>query len=67
MKKFKVEIDVDTADKVFDVVLKSQYKGLSPNILGVPLFSNDKEENQREFDKLREAFKLIADYNGVKL
>ncbi len=67
MEKITVEIDYDGALDVFLEVLKSQYKDLSPNIGSVPMFSMDKEENQREFDKLEEAFKLVADYNGVKL
>ena len=67
MEKIKVEIDYDGALDVFLGVLKSQYKDLSPSIGGCPMYSYDKEENQREFDKLEEAFKLVADYNGVKL
>lgn len=63
----KVEIDYDSGLCIFGVVLKSQYGDLSPNIGGCPMYSYDKDENQREFDKLKEAFKLVADYNGVKL
>ena len=67
MDKILVEIDYDGALDVFLEVLKSQYGFLSPTAGGVPMYSYDKEENQREFDKLKEAFKLVADYNGVKL
>ena len=63
----KVEIDEETAHNILCVVLKSQYLDLSPNIGGCPMYSFDKEENQREFDKLKEAYQLVADYNGVKL
>jgi len=67
MDKILVEIDYDGALDVFLGVLKSQYGDLSPNIGGCPMYSYENEENQREFDKLKEAFKLVADYNGVKL
>jgi hypothetical protein len=63
----KVEIDYDSGLSIFGVVLKQQYLDLSPNIGGCPLFSNDKEENQREFDKLKQGFEAVAEYNGVKL
>ena len=67
MEKITVEIDIETADKVFNAVLKSQYGGLSPNIGGCPLFSMDEKENQKQYRELKKAFKLVADYNGVKL
>jgi hypothetical protein len=67
MEKIIVEIDIETAERVFNAVLKHQYLGLSTDIGKCPMFSMDKEENQREFDKLKEAFKLVADYNGVRL
>jgi len=63
----KVEIDYDSASRIFGVVLKQQYLGLSPNIGGCPMYSYDKEENQREFDKLKQGFEAVAEYNGVKL
>ena len=63
----KIEIDYETANNVFCSVLKEQYQGLSPYIGRVPMFSGDKEENKRECKRYRDAFKLIAEYNGVKL
>ena len=63
----KIEIDYDHALVVFHSVLKEQYKGLSPSIGRVPMFSNDKEENKRECKRYKDAFKLVAEYNGVKL
>ena len=67
MDKILVEIDIETADKVFNAVLKSQYLGLSPTYGGSPLFSMDKEENKREYQRYKEAFKLVAEYNGIDL
>ena len=67
MDKILVEIDYDGALDVFLEVLKSQYGDLSPNIGGCPMYSYDKEENQREFDKLKQGFEAVAEYNGVKL
>jgi len=67
MEKLTVQLDYEGALDVFLVVLEAQYKDLSPNIGDCPMYSFDKEKNQREFDKLEEAFKLVADYNGVKL
>jgi VCBS repeat-containing protein len=61
----KVEIDIETGERVFNAVLKSQYGDLSPNIGGCPMYSYDKEENQREFDKLKEAYHLVMEYNGI--
>jgi hypothetical protein len=67
MEKIIVEIDIETADKVFNAVLKSQYKGLSLNIRGCPMFAMDEKENQRQYRAYKKAFKLVAEYNGVKL
>ena len=61
----KVDIDIDTAENVFCVVLKQQYDGLSPDIGGCPLFSVDKEQNELQYQELKKAFKLVMDYNGV--
>ena len=63
----KVEIDYDSASRIFGVVLKQQYLDLSPTYVGSPLFSMDKEENKREYQRYKEAFKLVADYNGIAL
>jgi hypothetical protein len=63
----KVEIDYDSGLFIFGVVLKQQYLDLSPNIGGCPMYSYDKEENKREFDKLKQGFEAVAEYNGVKL
>jgi len=63
----KVEIDYDSASRIFGVVLKQQYLGLSPTYGGSPLFSMDKEENKREYQRYKEAFKLVAEYNGIDL
>lgn len=65
MDKITVEIDYDGALDIFLGVLKSQYGDLSPNIGGCPMYSYDKEENQREFDKLKEAYHLVMEYNGI--
>lgn len=65
MDKILVEIDYDGALDVFLVVLKSQYGGLYSESRGVPMYSFDKEENQREFDKLKEAYHLVMEYNGI--
>ena len=62
----KVEIDLDTADNIFCVVLKQQYDDLSLDVLGCPLFSMDKEENALQFQELKKAFELVMDYNGVQ-
>jgi hypothetical protein len=67
MEKITVEIDIETADKVFNAVLKSQYKGLSPNIRGCPMFAMDEKENQRQYRAYKKAFKLVAEYNAVEL
>ena len=63
----KVDIDIDTAENILCVVLKQQYDGLSADIAGCPLFSVDKEENELQYQELKKAFELVADYNGVKL
>ncbi len=63
----KIEIDYDHALVVFHSVLKEQYQGLSPYIGRVPMFSMDKEENKRECKRYRDAFKLVAEYNGINL
>lgn len=63
----KIEIDYDNALVVFCSVLKEQYQGLSPYIGRVPMFSGDKEENKRECKRYRDAFKLVAEYNGITL
>jgi hypothetical protein len=63
----KVEIDYDSGLFIFGVVLKQQYLDLSPTYVGSPLFSMDKEENKREYQRYKEAFKLVADYNGIDL
>jgi hypothetical protein len=65
MDKILVEIDIETADKVFYAVLKRQYKGLSPNIGGYPTFAMDEKENQRQYRAYKKAFKLVAEYNGI--
>jgi hypothetical protein len=65
MDKITVEIDYEGALDVFLGVLKSQYGDLSSNIVGCPMYSYDKEENQREFDKLKEAYHLVMEYNGI--
>jgi hypothetical protein len=65
MEKILVEINYDGALDVFLGVLKSQYGDLSSNIGGCPMYSYDKEENQREFDKLKEAYHLVMEYNGL--
>ena len=62
----KVDIDIETAENVFCVVLKQQYDGLSPDIAGCPMFSTDKEENELQYQELKKAFELVMDYNGVK-
>jgi hypothetical protein len=67
MEKIKVEIDIETAEQVFKTVLKSQYKDLSPNIGGCPMFAIDEKENQKQYRAFKRAFKLVAEYNGVKL
>jgi hypothetical protein len=63
----KVEIDYDSGLSIFGIVLKQQYLDLSPNIGGSPMFSNDKEENKREYQRYKDAFKLVAEYNGINL
>lgn len=63
----KIEIDYETANNVFCSVLKEQYQGLSPYIGRVPMFSMDKGENKRECKRYRDAFKLVAEYNGITL
>lgn len=63
----KIEIDYDHALVVFHSVLKEQYNGLSPYIGRVPMFSMDKEENKMECKRYRDAFKLVAEYNGITL
>jgi len=63
----KVEIDYDSGLSIFGIVLKQQYLDLSPNIGGCPMFSMDEKENQTKYRELKKAFKLVADYNGVKL
>ena len=65
----KVDIDIDTAENIFCVVLKQQYDGLSADIGsgsdGCPMFSVDKEENELQYQELKKAFELVMDYNGV--
>ena len=63
----KVDIDIDTAENILCVVLKQQYDELSADIGGCPMFSVDKEENELQYQELKKAFELVADYNGVKL
>lgn len=63
----KVDIDIDTAENIFCVVLKQQYDGLSADIGGCPMFSMNEEENKVQFEAFKKAFELIADYNGVVL
>lgn len=65
--KLKIDIDIETLDEIFGVVLKQQYKYLSPTIGGVPMFSYDREENKKKVAELRKAFRLVGEYNGVKL
>ena len=66
----KVDIDTDTAENIFCVVLKQQYDGLSAYIgsgsAGCPMFSMDEEENKVQYEALKKAFELVMDYNGVK-
>ena len=61
----KVDIDIETAENVFCVVLKQQYDGLSADIAGCPMFSMDEEENRVQFEAFKKAFELVMDYNGV--
>ena len=61
----KVDIDIDTAENILCVVLKQQFWDLSKNLDGWPMFSNDKEENQRLTVELKEAFIKVLEYNGV--
>lgn len=61
----KVDIDIETAENVFCVVLKQQYDGLSSDIGGCPMFSMDEEENKVQFEALKKAFELVMEYNGV--
>lgn len=61
----KVDIDLDTAENVFCVVLKQQYDGLSADIGGCPMFSMDEEENKVQYEAFKKAFELVMDYNGV--
>jgi hypothetical protein len=61
----KVEIDYDSASRIFGVVLKQQYLGLSPTYGGSPLFSMDKEENNTRYYELRRAYQLVMEYNGI--
>jgi hypothetical protein len=67
MEKITVEIDYDGALDIFLVVLEQQYGYLSPTAGGVPMYSYDKEENKKEYQRYKEAFKLVADYNGINL
>jgi len=67
MDKILVEIDYDGALDVFLGVLEQQYGDLSLNIGGCPMYSYDKEENKREYQRYKEAFKLVAEYNGIDL
>ena len=61
----KVDIDTDTAENIFCVVLEQQFWDLSSHIGGWPIFSQDEGENERLTDELREAFIKVLDYNGV--
>ena len=61
----KVDIDIETAENVFCVVLKQQYDGLSPDIWGLRVFSLDKEENELQYQALKKAFELVMEFNGV--
>ena len=61
----KVDIDIETAENIFGVVLKQQYDGLSADIAGCPMFSMDEEENRVQFEAFKKAFELVMDYNGV--
>ena len=63
----KVEIDDETARNIFIVVLKQQFLDLSPYVGVVPMFSYDEKENDNEYARLREAYELVADHNGVNL
>ena len=61
----KVDIDIETAENIFCVVLKQQYDGLSADIGGCPIFSMNEEENKVQFEAFKKAFELVMDYNGV--
>ena len=63
----KVEIDDETARNIFIVVLKQQFLDLSPYVGGVPMFSYDEKENDNEYARIKEAFELVAEANGVNL
>ena len=63
----KVEIDDETARNIFIVVLKQQFLDLSPYVGGVPVFSYDEKENDNEYARIKEAFELVAEANGVNL
>ena len=63
----KVEIDDETARNIFIVVLKQQFLDLSPYFGGVPVFSYDEKENDNEYARLKEAYELVAEANGVNL
>lgn len=62
-----VGIDLDTADDIVAKRLEQQFWDIEPFIVGCPMFSTDKEENQRMTDELKEAFIKVLDYNGVKI
>lgn len=61
----KVDIDSETAENIFCVVLKQQYDGLSADIGGCPMFSMNEEENKALFEAFKASFELVMDYNGV--
>ena len=63
----KVEIDDETARNIFIVVLKQQFLDLSAYVGGVPVFSYDEKENDNEYARLKEAYELVAEANGVNL
>ena len=60
-----VGIDIDTAENITAKVLEQQFWELEPHIGGCPMFSTDKEENERMTDELKDAFIKVLEYNGV--
>ena len=62
-----VGIDLDTADDIVAKRLEQQFWELEPYIGGCPMFSTDKEENERLTNELMDAFIKVLEYNGVKI
>ena len=69
--KHNIELDGNTVESILRTELAWSLAGLEQDLVlriedkGVPIFSNDKEEDVRKIQQMIDALKLVIDYYSV--